>query len=110
MTSAFRTHLEAWMEELHRWSEAPAIDWFTDDEGREAAHVTLTTSRVTYALSAQGASDNNPKGYLGCIAGTRDGSGGNDLADGPFSFDTWHKICVDIVAYEHALDVHGTER
>ena len=44
--------------------------------------------------------------YLGCIAKTRkprageDWTRGRDLADGPFSRETWNKILVDIVAYE----------
>ena len=52
-----------------------------------------------------------PGDYLGGVAVARkprageDWTRGNDLADGPFSRETWNKILVDIVAYE-AVKIH----
>ncbi len=45
-------------------------------------------------------------GYLGCVVSTRKArtgeywNRGNDLADGPYNFDTWTKIMEDIIGYE----------
>ena len=57
-----------------------------------------------YRISALDRSED--KGYLGCTVSTRkprageDWTRGNDLADGPFTKETWQKIKNDIVAYE----------
>lgn len=46
------------------------------------------------------------EGYLGCTVSTRkprageDWTRGNDLADGPFTKETWQEIKNDIIAYE----------
>lgn len=53
--------------------------------------------------------------YLGCVASSRkprageDWTRGRDLADGPFTEETWRKILADIVSYElvrvHSKDI-----
>lgn len=54
------------------------------------------------------------KGYLGCIATCRkprageDWNRGSDLADGPLTEETWHRILGDIVSYE-VVRVHRKE-
>lgn len=46
------------------------------------------------------------EGYLGCTSSSRkprageDWRRGNDLADGPLTEETWHRILGDIVSYE----------
>ena len=62
--------------------------------------ITLYTTNFKYSIIAK------PEKYLGAFASTRmprageDHMRGSDLADGSFSFETWHKILCDIVGYE----------
>lgn len=64
----------------------------------------IYTETHRYRISAYDRSEND--GYLGCTSSTRkplageDHTRGNDLADGPFTRETWEKIKSDIVAYE----------
>lgn len=69
----------------------------------------IYTDTNAYSISARNGlvSDTPPmRGYLGCIASCRkprageDWQRGSDLADGPLTEDTWHKILGDIVSYE----------
>jgi len=55
------------------------------------------------------------EGYLGCTMSNRaplpgeEHTRGSDLADGPFSEDTWRAILLDIISYE-ALEVFETPK
>ena len=71
--------------------------------------VRLYTERVCYAVCYRLPSDGDDharRGYLGCSATAREPNAGetwlrgNDLRDGPFSFETWHNILLDILSYE----------
>jgi hypothetical protein len=77
-------------------------------EEKQRIELVLYTENNIYHISARPPNSENrgDKGYLGCISTSRkprageDWHRGNDLADGPFGFETWHKILRDIVAYE----------
>lgn len=69
--------------------------------GSEDQHeVSILTKRWEYSIGVVLPSETFRKGYLGCIATRRRGSGGNDLTDGPFTLETWRKIVKDIHNYE----------
>ena len=67
--------------------------------------VTFFTEEHRYSISAVPSVDGYP-GYLGCVSTVRkpkvgeSWNRGNDLADGPYGFDTWVKILGDIVSNE----------
>lgn len=69
----------------------------------KAIRVYTDTNR--YSVRAQEHADDD-NGYLGCQASSRkprageDWTRGSDLADGPLSEETWHKILGDIISYE----------
>jgi hypothetical protein len=98
-----------WVDEFrwtgHSYNEGNCIYVKEKDQRIE---LVLYTENNTYHISARAPDPNNrmDKGYLGCISTSRkprageDWHRGNDLADGPFCFETWHKILRDIVAYE----------
>jgi hypothetical protein len=66
----------------------------------------IYTDNNSYSIFAVNAAENKPNGYLGCISTSRkprageDWHRGSDLADGPLSEETWHRILADIVSYE----------
>lgn len=53
-----------------------------------------------YAIFQSERNDTNSGGHMGCIANRHDGTGGNDLYDGPLNILTWTAILADIVAFE----------
>jgi len=69
-------------------------------------NVRLYTDRHVYHIIAYPPGRPDGKSYLGCTASTRKPRAGeshgrgNDLADGPFTDETWHSILADIVSYE----------
>ena len=67
-------------------------------EGTDQLRATVSTSYASYHIRAR-CKDWNDNGYLGCIASVHSG-GGNDLADGDYSFDTMMNIYGNIVSYE----------
>lgn len=74
-------------------------------DGETECHQTVCiyTENQEYAISARWGHE---RGYLGCIARARkprageDHRRGSDLADGPFTYETWFRILADIVSYE----------
>ena len=63
----------------------------------------IYTENYLYHITAI---ENEEKDYLGCVSSTRKPSGGedwtrgNDLPDGPFTYETWQKIKDGIIRYE----------
>ena len=74
--------------------------------GETTYRTTFFTDRHVYAVRSRPPCLDSPGGYLGCVAAARKamaGEGytrGNDLADGPYSYETWQRIVKDILAYE----------
>jgi hypothetical protein len=72
----------------------------------------IYTDTNRYSISASDRGGIATFGYLGCIALARkprageDWQRGNDLADGPLTPETWHKILADVVSYE-MVKVHS---
>jgi hypothetical protein len=71
----------------------------------EGYNLRLYTERHIYHIIVRPNRDHG-KSYLGCTVSTRKPRAGethtrgNDLADGEFTDETWHKILADIVSYE----------
>ena len=92
-----REQLAQWMKPLTRFGAYGVIEESLD--GRLS--VLLYTPKHRYSISFHAGGDNGHRSYLGCIMINRDGGGeGRDLADGPFSYETWVAILSDIVAME----------
>jgi hypothetical protein len=74
-------------------------------------HIFTDTNR--YSINVHVHADG--RGYLGCLASCRkprageDWHRGSDLADGPLSMGTWHRILADIVSYE-MVKVHDPKK
>jgi hypothetical protein len=72
----------------------------------EGYNVRFYTDRHVYHVIAYPPGRSDGKSYLGCTVSTRKPRAGeshgrgNDLADGLFTLETWHKILADIVSYE----------
>jgi len=85
-------------EYLSRWVQAESLG----EKG--TMRVSLYTEGHRYSIRARPPSGDD--GYLGCSVSARqplageDYTRGNDLADGPFSEETWRSILADIVRYE----------
>lgn len=98
------TQLLDWMKELTGDNDRLVRAW--REYGR--SHAILATATHHYHIAAvfPGEREDSPYGYLGCIASSRvirageSRTRGNDLADGPFSRETWDRIVRDIVRYE----------
>lgn len=73
--------------------------------GDRRATIYTNTNRYTISYRVPSAPLDRD-GYLGCVAVSRtprageDWCRGNDLHDGPFTAETWHRILADIVSYE----------
>lgn len=76
----------------------------SDDDPRYA--LAIYTDRNRYSLTIVEATEEQPEGYLGCVASSRkprageDWHRGNDLPDGPLNHDTWTRILAGILGYE----------
>lgn len=94
-----------WVHDLSWFSKRPPVVETDPKEpegpGSLRLHVNLDTALFGYSVSAVWDTDKAGVGrtYLGAMA-TRHGNGGRDLADGPATADTWHRILRDIVAME----------
>ena len=105
-----KNQLVKWVGEL-RYAGYKEEDCIYVDEEKGRVHMRLYTDGHSYGISARPLkikkdSGHLDDGYLGCIASSRkprageEWSRGNDLADGPFCYETWLKILGDIVGYE----------
>ncbi len=103
--------LKGWMKGLFRFCpEEKALQVVTEDGQSQPGdyeynvRFKLLTPRYEYTVVAidRGKDD----GYLGCGVSCRepregeDWTRGRDLADGPFTHETWEKIVHDIIAFE----------
>lgn len=74
--------------------------------GVTARRFRLYTDHHAYSIRAQVPTTADERGYLGCTVSRRkprageDWTRGSDLADGPFSMQTWTRILSDIIGYE----------
>ena len=102
--TATAEQFQRWLQDLARFDDKSQIAPIPHDPAEPGAtgfRVKLNTALFSYAIVAIW----NPDGqedtysYLGAIA-TRHGNGGQDLADGPITAETWGRILRDIVAME----------
>jgi len=89
------------------WGDHEPLDIVLIDQPYEDRYsVDIFTDTHSYHFSVKPPNEEDADGYLGGQAGTRksrageDHTRGNDLADGPYSKETFDKIVNDIVAYE----------
>lgn len=105
--------LLGWLKSISRGGN---IDLFVipDYKNREGVDVTFFTKVHSYHIGAVKPGERDAKrfegredkGYLGCIAQCRkprageEWTRGNDLPDGSYSEETWHRIVNAIIGYE----------
>jgi hypothetical protein len=98
-----------WMQEVTRWREVGnfvEIAVVYESTTHCQLRFTFYTDRHKYYIRVGDSSSGKPCGYLGCVADTRkprageNHTRGNDLADGPFTQETWNRIKDDILSYE----------
>lgn len=111
VSTATITDLKMWLADLVKYNKVDSyvdivIDSGEGDTNGDYEHrfvVHLYTSNYRYAINAV---EGSHKSYLGCQVATRmprpgeQHTRGNDLHDGPLSYDTWLGILKDIIAYE----------
>lgn len=102
-------------------TEAFQIDFNTApaSAGSHYARLSFKTARNSYAIVGKPAHPLRPPGsdmgYLGCVVSAREPRSGetwtrgSDLADGPFTEETWNRIVQDILSYELATGMEVTE-
>lgn len=102
------------LENIGKHANGQNVEILTDEI--DEVRVRLYTNNNSYGISARVRSISGlERGYLGCIASSRKPRAGetwtrgSDLADGPFTLETWNKILGDIVAYE-LVEIHKTVR
>ena len=102
---------KSWIGNIGKFSRSPRnIVVITDggngygnDVWEHCYTVCFYTDNNCYHITA---CDSNDSSYLGCSSSRRkprageDRTRGSDLADGPLTKKTWHKILGDIVSYE----------
>mgnify|MGYP001565260051 CR=1 FL=1 len=101
--------------DLRRYGGEQGIEELPPRDGeRHVRRWRIYTSTNSYTISAHPSLTAGAGGYLGCISTCRkprageDWHRGSDLADGPLSSETWHRILADIVSYE-MVKVHSRE-
>lgn len=104
--------------DLRRWTsngieELPSLHMIVDGDSIVSKRWRIYTDINAYTFSASMSRPGSARTYLGCISTCRksrageDWSRGSDLADGPLSPETWHRILADIVSYE-MVKIHKT--
>mgnify|MGYP001560171729 CR=1 FL=1 len=100
-----------WMDRDFRFANKPrgsveiVEHGYDPIRGYDLLKVCLYTDINRYSIVAH-EGNSEKRSYLGCTASSRkprageDWTRGRDLADGPLSDETWHKILADIVSYE----------
>jgi hypothetical protein len=89
--------------QLSRWGKGPLIELV---EGGYDGCSSFKIYTATYKYTITARAPKGDRGYLGCIASARmprageDWTRGNDLPDGPFTIETWHRILTAILAFE----------
>ena len=101
---ATEEQFQQWVQDLARFGTEIVIEPIPDDRtepGATGFRVKLNTALFSYSIVAiwEHREQENTDGYMGAIA-ARHGNGGRDLADGPVTAETWHRILRDIVAME----------
>jgi hypothetical protein len=99
--------LADWLKIISRYGNVDSVSQiFKDKKIPDRYFMYLFTDEHSYHISAYAPSNGNPRGYLGCISScrkTRVGENwhrGSDLADGPYSKETFFRIIGDIVSFE----------
>lgn len=99
--------LSEWLKIISRYGNVDAVSQiFRDKKEPERHFLYIFTDEHCYHISAYAPTEKRPKGYLGCIASCRKPRvgetwhRGSDLADGPYSRETFIKIIGDIVSFE----------
>jgi len=106
---------KSWLENLGRFISHKNIEVVINEGDCDGKgnydlkyKVRIYTDNNSYGIIAHETED---KDYLGCIASSRKPRAGEtwtrgrDLADGPLTKETWHRILGDIVSYE-LVNVH----
>lgn len=104
------SELKSWLEEMRRIN---IEDYMIVRRENDMIRIRFYTDSHQYAIVARlpnrgGDKYRGPddKGYLGCYASCRkprageNWTRGNDLADGPYTRETWQRVMSDILAYE----------
>lgn len=97
-----KERISHWLSEMKHGYRGEQIESAMVTKGDRLIIVIYTTVNEYQIV----ASVDSEKTYLGATASSRtprageDWTRGNDLADGEFSKETWHKILADIVGYE----------
>lgn len=99
--------LAEWMKIISRYGNVDSVSQiFRDKREPERHFMYIFTDEHCYSISAYAPTDKRPRGYLGCISSCRKPrvgetwTRGSDLADGPYSKETFIKIMGDIISYE----------
>lgn len=99
--------LAEWLKIISRYGNVDSVSQiFIDKKDTKRHFMYIFTDEHCYSISAYAPTDKNPRGYLGCIATCRKPrvgewwTRGSDLADGPYSKETFIKIMGDIISYE----------
>ena len=95
---------QQWLHDLARFGNEPAIEPIPHDRmapGATGFRVKPNTALFSYAITAvwEPGKQGDTYSYLGAIA-ARHGNGRQELANGPISAETWHRILRGIVALE----------
>lgn len=104
MAKDFRQVLITWLGDVTRWGKNKYL--LQEEAGSDPKDGTQVRIRVYLYTDGNRYSIVATPDYLGCIVSARkprpgeDWTRGNDLADGRFCKETWHKILADIVSYE----------
>ncbi len=104
-----KEQLIEWMNKMKYGYRDPEL-YMYECEGHKkeekGIRIKIFTNDNYYSIIAYPPNNEDYKGYLGCMGGSRkprtgeDWSRGNDLADGKFSKETWIEILSDIIGYE----------
>jgi len=95
-----------WLKEIFPYGNEESYVRYEDKEEKlsNRKRLYIYTHDNVYAITVEWREENN--GYLGCVVSCRkprageDWTRGNDLPDGPYSYETWKKIKNAIIKHE----------